>query len=196
MLETLTNFGDAAVLLPLSGILFLWLLAARPVRAALAWAAALTVCNGVLAVLKVYFFACPLTPSLHSPSGHTGFSVMVYGGLAVILALETRSRRRRIAIVAGGVAATVSIAVSRLLLGVHTVTEVALGALIGAACLAGFAQAYRRQHRAGEWLPLLGLAVLAVIVLFGGDRAGIENFLHRLSVMMGIREAACGGRAG
>jgi membrane-associated phospholipid phosphatase len=193
MLETLTNFGDAAVLLPLSGILFLWLLATRPVRAALAWAAALTVGNGLLAVLKLYFFACPLTPSLHSPSGHTGFSLMVYGGLAVILALETRSRRRRIVIAAAAVAGIGAIAISRLLLGAHTPIEVAFGVLIGAPCLAGFALAYRRAHRAGEWLPLLGLVFLAVIVLFGGDQAGIEEYLHRLSVMMGIREAACGG---
>jgi len=179
MLETLTNFGDAAVLLPLSGILFLWLLAARPVRAALAWAAALTVCNGVLAVLKVYFFACPLTPSLHSPSGHTAAAEVAYGGLAALFLRRVGGAGLAIA---GAVFFAVLIGATRLILGVHTLPEVLLASVIGLSGILLLLPLSGPMPDRLRW-SRLGLVALVVVMGLHGFRLGAEPAIDRWALM-------------
>lgn len=80
----LTNFGDLAVLLPLAIVILLWLVTLRPRRCAVWWAVAVGLCTGLTALLKIYFYVCPPSPELQSPSGHTSFSALVYGTLALV----------------------------------------------------------------------------------------------------------------
>jgi hypothetical protein len=70
-LNGVTNFGDLALMLPLAAVVLLWLLVLRAKTGALWWIGAVVFCGGGTALLKVYFFACPPTPDLHSPGGHT-----------------------------------------------------------------------------------------------------------------------------
>jgi membrane-associated phospholipid phosphatase len=74
------------VLLPIVGIIPLWLIWVRFPRAALWWAAAAALCIGSTALLKIYFYSCPPFAEVRSPSGHTSLSTLVYGGIAVIIA--------------------------------------------------------------------------------------------------------------
>ena len=86
VLLSITNLGDLAVLLPITLVLFIWLLS-RPLRLkAVWWAAAVSLCIGGTALLKVIFFVCPPFADLQSPSGHTNLSTLVYGALAMIIA--------------------------------------------------------------------------------------------------------------
>ncbi|HLI19555.1 MAG TPA: hypothetical protein VKV32_00445 [Stellaceae bacterium] len=59
VIETLTNFGDLAVLLPLSAVVALWLIAIRQPQMLLWWLVAVALCGGGTAVMKIYFFICP-----------------------------------------------------------------------------------------------------------------------------------------
>jgi hypothetical protein len=52
-MTSLTDFGDLAVLLPLAAAILLWLFAVGERRVALWWLVALTLCLGVIAMLKV-----------------------------------------------------------------------------------------------------------------------------------------------
>jgi hypothetical protein len=52
-MTSLTDFGDLAVLLPLAAAILLWLFAVGERRVALWWLVALTLCIGVIAMLKV-----------------------------------------------------------------------------------------------------------------------------------------------
>jgi undecaprenyl-diphosphatase len=71
------------------------------------------------------------------PSGHSMSSLICYGALLVIfLPVLTRPRDRRIAVVATCVL-VLAIGLSRLMLGVHFVTDVLGGYVLGAAWLAG-----------------------------------------------------------
>jgi membrane-associated phospholipid phosphatase len=167
------------------------LLASRPVRAALAWVLALALCNGMIAALKIYFYACPAGSALRSPSGHTGFSVLVYGGIAVILAREIRSRGWRIAVTALGIAVVVVVATTRLLLGLHSPAEIALGALIGAAGLAAFSRVYRVSRGGRGRLAPLGLLLILVAAAFHGWELRIEDYLQGISAALGVRPMAC-----
>jgi hypothetical protein len=69
-LKAFTEFGDPAVLMPMTMGMLLWLVLTRSARGGAWWAIAVVFCTRLTAVLQVVFYACP-TPDLHSPSGHT-----------------------------------------------------------------------------------------------------------------------------
>jgi undecaprenyl-diphosphatase len=70
------------------------------------------------------------------PSGHAMSSVVTYGALLVVFLPMLRSGLRRVAVVATTVL-VLAIGVSRLLLGVHFVSDVVGGFVLGGAWLAG-----------------------------------------------------------
>jgi hypothetical protein len=56
-LLALTDFGDAAVLMPLAAAMLVWLLFGDP-RSVAWWAASVGLCVGLTAILKIFFYAC------------------------------------------------------------------------------------------------------------------------------------------
>ena len=98
-LIALTDFGDLAVLIPLAGAMLVWLLCCSS-RAAPRWVLALGFCIGVTALLKIAFYGCPPAGDVHSPSGHTSLSTLVYGALTLLAASAWRGPHR--ALVIGG----------------------------------------------------------------------------------------------
>jgi membrane-associated phospholipid phosphatase len=193
-IKILTDFGDPAVLLPLSLVFFIWLLLTRRLATAIIWLLIVAGCNAVIAILKVYFLACPAGAALHSPSGHTCFSILVYGSLTIALALAVKRRWMRKSIIVLGTVFVAAIAVSRLLLGNHSPMEIVIGAAIGGVGLAVFTAVYRRgANRRGPVLQL-ALAVVVVAFIFHGEQVKAEAFLRYLGWEMGLRGEACGFR--
>jgi len=101
-LELLTNFGDTAVLLPLSIVFFIWLLATHRLGTALIWLSIVFACNLILGGLKVYLLSCPAGDMLRSPSGHTGFGILVYGSITLVVVKVARKRWLRSLIIVLG----------------------------------------------------------------------------------------------
>ncbi len=147
---------------------------------------AVGVCAGLTALLKIFFYGCPPAPDLHSPSGHTSLGTLVYGAVALIVAVEDRSRRQRLAI-AAGCGVVPAIALSRLALNAHSVPEVVLGLIIGSAALALFGRGYRRNRPAATRLAPLLVSVVLLISLLHGNQLRAEEFLHRLTGFLAIR---------
>ena len=90
------------------------------------------------------------------PSGHATMATVFFGGLAAIVFHLTRERRPRTAAVVGAALAIGSVAFSRIYLGVHWLTDVAGGILIGlfwvivcATATEMVAAARRRPNNAG-----------------------------------------------
>jgi membrane-associated phospholipid phosphatase len=187
LLVALTGFGDAALLFPLAAAILLWLVLSGATRAAAWWTFSVVVCAGVTAILKVFFWGCPPISDLHSPSGHTSLSTLVYGATALITAVEGGAWRPRIAI-AAGLGLVLAIGVSRLLLDAHSIPEVILGWLIGGASLVLFGWRYQRLRPSNARLaPLLvGMAVLASAL--HGSELRAEELLHRIT---GFFRIAC-----
>jgi membrane-associated phospholipid phosphatase len=190
-MEALTDFGDAALLLPLSLLILFWLLLTRPLPAAGWWVLAVFIGNAVTAVLKIYFFACPPFSGMHSPSGHTSFSIIAYGGLAALVALDRPSGWRRIVIAAASGVFVVAIALSRLALGRHTVPEVISGFVIGIPALALFVRHYRPFATGRASLALVALA-LPMLAILHGLQLHSEDILHDIANWLGIRAFVCG----
>ena len=176
-LLALTDFGDAAVLIPLAAAMLVWLWFGDT-RSSVWWAVSVGFCVGLTATLKIFFYGCPPASDMHSPSGHTAFSILVYGGLAVAAALQSRGLGRRLAIGVGA-GLILTIAVSRLLLDVHSRAEVGLGFVIGTASLILFGRKLPRYRQAKVWSLLVTVGVLMTVL--HGQELRAEEFLHRIT---------------
>jgi membrane-associated phospholipid phosphatase len=102
---------------------------------------------------------------MHSPSGHTSLSMLVYGAITLVTAAETKGVLQKTMLLAG-ICVILAIAVSRLLLHVHSFPEVAIGLMIGAGALVLFCRSYRRLEGGTAWVILLIAAstILAVVL--------------------------------
>jgi len=185
LLVAVTGFGDAALLLPLAAAILIWLVLGRARRAAAWWGGSVVACVSVTAASKIFFWGCPPLTGVHSPSGHTSLSTLVYGAMALMIAIEYGGWRRHIA-AAGGIGLILAIGMSRLLLDTHTLPEVILGWIIGGASLALFGPGYRRDRpRDARLSPLLFGAALLVSMLHGRELRA-EVLLHRIADYFGI----------
>ena len=115
---------------------------------------------------------------MHSPSGHTSLSSLIYGALTLVAATATPGLRRLL-VIGAGTGLILAIAISRLLLDVHSVPEVGLGLVIGIISLALFSREYLQVRNAKVW-PLLITAGVLVSILHGHELHA-EQFLHRIT---------------
>lgn len=161
----LTDFADQAVILPLVLAVAIALAVQGWRRGALVWLLVVAATFVATLVFKLMFLACsPLfgPMDVHSPSGHVAAATVVAGGLAAMLT------RRRASILPAAVLAAIVIGVSRVVLGMHSLPEVVVGALIG---LAGAAALLRF---AGPPPRLRIGPLIAVIVVVGGVFHGLH----------------------
>jgi membrane-associated phospholipid phosphatase len=139
----------------------------------------------VTAVLKIFFWGCPPIANLHSPSGHTSLSSLVYGAMALIIAVEGEHWRPRV-VAAAGICFVLAIGVSRLLLDAHSVPEVAFGWLIGGASLAIFGWEYQRCRPRNPHLAFLLVNVAVLAWVLHGSQLHAEELLHRITAYFRI----------
>ena len=178
-LVALTNFGDLAVLLPITILIFVWLYFLPARRNAAWWAVAAVLCLGVTGFFKILFAMCPPVAQLHSPSGHTSLSTLVYGGLFMLMAI-TAEGRMRCATIGVGATLVLLIALSRIALDKHTMLETGLGFAIGIGALALFASSYLASPRTQVPLRVLLLSVALVLVLLHGRQLHAEDLVRAI----------------
>jgi membrane-associated phospholipid phosphatase len=182
----LTDFADQAVILPL-------VLATAATLALQGWRRGATVWLLIVAAtfmatlaMKLLFLSCsPIfgPMDVRSPSGHVAAATVVAGGLAAMLS------RHRVSILPAAVLAAVVIGISRVVLGMHSLPEVALGALIGlggAAALLRFAGPPPRLSIA----PLLTVVVV-VAILFHGLHLPAEAAIRHTALRVAQFIPAC-----
>jgi membrane-associated phospholipid phosphatase len=184
----LTDFADQAVIIPVVLAVAVVLAIQGWRRGAFVWL--LVVAGTFFATLtaKLMFLACsPLFGpiDIHSPSGHVAASTVVAGGLAAMLT------RRRTSILPAAVLAAVVIGVSRLILGMHSLPEVFVGAAIGltgALALLHFAGPTPRLRVA----PLVAVVVI-VAMLFHGLHLPAEAAIRHTAFRAAQLIPACRG---
>src|SRR5262249_46921960 len=117
-------------------------------RGAVWWVISMALCAGLTAILKASFYGCPPSPDLHSPGGHTSFSVLVYSAMALVTATESTGLGR--VITNAGTAGF--LAVPRLRLYVHSAAE-RFGSGDRRSPLNGIQPGVYRAHRRGRGCP-------------------------------------------
>lgn len=188
LLVMITDLGDSAVLSALVVALCAYLLAQHCRREALILAGAFAAACVSIAAVKVLLMGCGTMLrhyGLHSPSGHSALSVTVYGLMAFLLGNRLPQRFRFIPM---GllIPLAIMIALSRVILGCHTLAEVIAGVLIGLVVLVGAEKLLAREP-ARRFNPFIFLFLMvAVAVAFHGLRLPAESIIqliaHRFSV--------------
>jgi membrane-associated phospholipid phosphatase len=175
--RAITSLGDSALLLPLIAWMAIWLFLLTPFqrREGRRWLAAAVACGGTVALSKLLFMAWGIGPpglNYTGISGHTALAILVWSALASLLAGNATARRRMLAIAVGGVVG-IGVAVSRLVLKVHSPSEVWMGACLGIAVAAWFLRDPMRSDAnapaVATWrLALLGGGALAIgLICYG-----------------------------
>jgi len=161
----ITQFGNQALLAIVLAGSCAWLFWKRYTKAAWHWLAVYVSAGLLTWVLKnTVQVPRPLTAygGYSFPSAHTSMSLAVYGFLALIIARELHVTRRWLPYSGAGLI-IVSIALSRLYLGVHWFSDVLAGLLLGLIWVALIGIAYDR-HPAPA-LPVKRLLVVTALLL-------------------------------
>lgn len=177
-MEFVTDFADQAVLLPLATTVAAALTLAGWRRGALAW---IMVIGGTLALILMLKLASAIfghvlpVGELRSPSGHTAIAGTVYGGLLAGFARRlTGHGRWSLACV---VAVVVVIGASRLVLDMHTVLDVAVGAVVGTGGALALNRLAGVPPPTMRLVPIAAAAVL-VIATFHGAHLAVETAIR------------------
>lgn len=173
--------ADAALLLPASTLVLLYLAALREGRLMLAFAVSLGAAAVATILLKLVFHACghAITEMrVVSPSGHVAFGTVFYGALAIMLAAGHGRAPRRLA-GAATILFLVAVGISRVRTGAHSTAEVLIGFAVGATAVALFWLLHRWAGRPRlAWMPVAaGFAV--ALLLLGGNHFSLEGRIAR-----------------
>ena len=182
ILRFITDFADQAVLLPIAMVIGIALLAAGWLRGAVAWAVVIFGMLGLMLALKLWFGSCGgemFGDRLQSPSGHTASAAAIYGG-AVSLLLRRTMPRVPVALLCAGVIA-VLVGFTRVLLGAHSVLEVAVGAAVGVSAAAMLVRAAGPMPHHLRTLPAAG-AVAATLLVFHGLHLPAEAAIRHVRI--------------
>ncbi|WP_036113422.1 MULTISPECIES: phosphatase PAP2 family protein [Luteibacter] len=174
--QAITSFGDSALLLPLIAWTGICLLVPAPQwRDVRRWGFAVATAGGIVCLSKLLFMAWGIGPpglNYTGFSGHTTLAILVWPSLGALLARDGNVRIRRTAIAAGCLIGA-GVAVSRLVLKVHSPSEVWLGALLGTAVMAWFVRGveptlHESRSDARRRILILALGAVAIFVLCYG----------------------------
>jgi membrane-associated phospholipid phosphatase len=191
--DFIVDTGDAAVLLPIAFVIFVVLYLTDNARAALAWACAVASCGAAIGALKFATYACApvfVGASLRSPSGHAGLATAVYGSLAVLLIARVSHVGIKVGVLSLIVAWIGAIAIASVKIHAHSVSEVVVGAAVGAASVL-LVRAHSHGGRALKGrLSIIVLVAVACLVLLHGKRVEAEATIEQLGSLIG-RSTGC-----
>ncbi|NIR60497.1 MAG: phosphatase PAP2 family protein [Gammaproteobacteria bacterium] len=181
LMVLVTELADWEIYVPITAVLLAWLALRRHWTAAGYWLAA--VAMGALITHSLKWLVAAPRPreqvadlaTFAFPSGHAAMSTVVYGFLAVLAAKELSPQRRWIPYVLAAALIT-PIALSRLYLGVHWLTDVLGGVALGVAWIALLGIAYR--HHAVRPIPLRGLTVTVVATLLAAGTWHVSRHME------------------
>jgi membrane-associated phospholipid phosphatase len=162
--QHITLLGESLLTLPAAAAIIVLLLVGRAWRMAFWWALLFGAGMVVVIVTKIAFIGWGIGSQLFDftgASGHATRATALYPVIFYLLLKEAPARVRHTGI-AAGLALGVLVAISRVVLRDHSVSEVVAGCLLGAAIGLGFMWLARPLPKPSlrRWLPALGLVVL------------------------------------
>jgi membrane-associated phospholipid phosphatase len=170
------------LLLPASLLLFLHLLWRDDAKRAFAFALATGACLTITVALKLAFLIWHVDVfgfRVHSPSGHTSFGATFYGCCAVLASSGISPWRQKIVRLSVG-ALILAVALSRVAVDAHSLSEVAIGLVIGIACVALFVSLPKRPEVSAGLLQI-AVCVAVMAIALDGRHLTLEPLLQRLA---------------
>ncbi len=172
LMTWVTMLGDTYVITGMTVGVLAWLLYKHNVPAALHWGAAIIFGSILTRVLKISLQIPRPDPSLFPdsshysfPSAHSTMAMLMYGFLSIIIAREIRPEKRNHVYVTAGIIISL-IAISRLYLGAHWLSDVFGGLTLGLIWITLLGIAYRRHPSpALAARPLLAVSLTAFVLI-------------------------------
>lgn len=196
LMVAITELGDVNVFLPVIGGALIWFVARRLWVTAGYWLAAVGVAELLTKVLKLALHR-PRPGMVYLgieqfsfPSGHATMSVVAYGFLAFLLCRgQVATVRKRITIAAATLVTL--IALSRLYLGAHWLSDVVGGMAFGVAWIALLALAHTYQSTEDIRPRQLTVLMGALLVVAGSLHIGLHHAsdVARYSALATMRES-------
>jgi membrane-associated phospholipid phosphatase len=185
----ITRLGEAQLLLPPLALVlawFRWRLGARAV--VLAWTGAIAVAAFITTVTKVAFLGWGIGSAaldFTGISGHAMFAAAVMPVLAAA-AVATTPRAQRVAL-AGAYALAVVVALSRVLVGAHSVSESVIGLALGSAASAWALKRTTVPHSHMPKLLILITLLWLSLGTAGAPPSPTHGWVTRLSLALSGR---------
>lgn len=177
-----TDAGDSGLLIPVIGVLAILMGIYHSPRLAFLLVRTMVLAGALIALAKLVFLSCGARWNLDliSPSGHTCLSVVTYGMIATLLG-SGRSAPVRVLLACLAGVVIGAIAVTRLILQVHTVAEVLVGLGVGLLAYLSFLLPFARMEPLRIDLRVFGVALAATFLLALGIRLPAESMLRHFA---------------
>ena len=181
--HAVTKLGDSGFTGILALLISAYLILSGSRRQGLALLLSFLFAAGAIAILKIVtldgtgFFS---TINLHSPSGHAAVSAGVYITIAALCYRQTKGMPGLLVNIAAGLLIG-SIALSRVVLGSHTETEVVVGLVTGAIASLS-ALALTKKNICPPFDKRIVLVIFVIVsVLFYGIHLDAEHWIRSLA---------------
>lgn len=162
-----TKLADTNVLMPLAFLLAAWLACLRRWREAALWL--FLFCGGlaIVAATKIAYIGWGIGIASLDFTGISGHAMRAAAVAPVIGFLSLQSRRRTaiVTTLLVSIAFSIAIAVSRLILHQHSISEVVSGVLLGSIVAAGFLN-WSQHRRITRWN--IGLSTACALIAIAG----------------------------
>ncbi len=176
----ITDLGNAVVVGAMAAVVALYLLAAGSRRSALALLLVFITAACGIGIAKMLCLSChatPVIPSLRSPSGHAAMSSSVYSMMTAII-VSGMQRWQRVMAWLCNLGVIVLVAASRFLLGFHTISEVAVGLLVGLTSYLIISRVVLKQEPVHFNGRAVALTAFVVFLVLHGVSVPMEHFLQ------------------
>jgi hypothetical protein len=182
----LTNFGDAAAMLPAAAAITLWLVVGRAWRAGFVWIAVVGLTSALVAVSKIAFIGWGLgieALDFTGFSGHSALATMMLG-VGAYLSFQPMSRPIRLAALVAGFAGGIAVGISRVVLEFHSPSEVVAGCLVGLGAGCVFVRFARPAFRPPALPVGLGASLCLLLLVIHGQRAPTQQWIIQIALFM------------
>ncbi len=189
-----TDIGDSAVIAGITLAGMIYLLQSRCYRSATALAASFVGTGLLIGCAKLLFLGCNghlADYDIHSPSGHTALSVAVFG-TCTLLVSQKQARWRCYALGIVFLLFVTAIAMTRVMLGCHTVAEVVLGGLIGAVTLLSVYVFLKRSRDVPEYdRTVFAVLMISIMAALYSVHFPAENYIRLIAHYMKMHMPVC-----
>ena len=187
--EFVTSFGDAGLMVPTAIIIGVWLYIAQGRGAALLWLGLFSAAGLLVIATKVAFLGFGLGSRRFDFTGISGHAMMSMAVFPVTLQLMGGTRRpaKRWLLLPLGIVLAAVIGVSRVQIGVHSVSEVVIGIVVGGSVALFFSLTAKLPAERMKTVPVISAVLLAVFLAGYGRPAPSQDMITRLALAVSGR---------
>ena len=173
-------------MLPMALLVAIWLSASRAWRGAVAWVVLFAIGSALVVCTKVAYLGWGVGFRPLDFTGISGHAMTATATLSVAgyFAGDRYSRFAAIAAGSFGCLLGVAIAISRVIIGVHSPSEVVVGCALGCAIALASIRVIHTYRRVVASPVVFVIALVALVVTLHGERAPSEHLITRLALYL------------